>query len=250
MKLARTFQHGRGRRAFTLVEVILAIGIAVGLLIVALVFYQQAASLRSHLIDEAERLSAIRLILDRLSADLHAAFEQPQVGFTGSTDSMEFVIAKAPGADPVGARLGPGSDLRRVSYYLTAAAEGTNFVVTGLDRTEESLLTKPVPAGSAGPAGPLTIIPAAGLVGTSTNQEPAAVEPLAETIRFARFRFWDGAGWLEAWDAPGLPQAVEISLGAEPLPENELPASYPYELFRRVVLLPGRSPSEDWWVSL
>ncbi len=238
----------RARRAFTLVEVILAVGIATGLMVVAMAFYHQAARLRSDLIDQAERLSAIRLILDRLTADLHTAFEQPQAGFTGTTDSMEFVVAKVPGPETQSS--GPSSDLRRVSYYLTASLAGTNFVVTGLDRTEEALLSKPVQPGTTGPTKALTVIPAAGLVGTSTNQEPVTIEPLAEMIRFARFRYWDGTDWLEAWDAPGLPTAVEVSLGAEALPENELPAAYPFELFRRVILLPGRSPAEDWWVSL
>src|SRR5689334_4831846 len=228
-----------GRRAFTLVEVILAIGIATGILVVALVFYSQTANLRGQLIDEAERLSAIRLVMDRVAADLHAAFAQPQVGFTGSTDSMEFAIAVGPDLTGARAKFGPGTDLRRVFYYLAASLEGTNFVVTGLDRTEESLVTKPVPPGAAGAsavgtaAPPSVASPVAAATGTN-GVAPVSTEPMAEAIRFARFRYWDGSAWLEAWDAPGLPSAVEISLGLDPLPENELPDAYPYEVFRRV----------------
>lgn len=258
MTVLRTTGRRRSR-AFTLVEVILAIGIATGLLVVALVFYSQTASLRGQLIDETERLSALRLVLERLVSDLNSAVEQPQVGFTGSTDSMEFVVARATDLTGAGARsMVPTTDLRRVAYYLTAAAEGTNFVVTGLDRTEESLVTKPAgpksggatvdPAASASEGG--SRLPPPGVGVDSTNAVASAAEPLAESIRFARFRYWDGTAWLEAWDSPGLPAAVEISLGLDPLPELELPDAYPAEVFRRVVILPARAPVDDWWASL
>ena len=227
--------------AFTLIEVILAVSIATGILVVALVFYQQAAHLRSQLIEEAERLSAIRLVMERITSDLRSAFSQPQIGFTGTTDSMEFVVARPP--DVTGS-LAPVSDLRKVFYYLAASLEGTNFVITGLDRTEETLMAKPTVAGN-----PTQIIPP---VAGATNAAAVGVtEPLAPEIQFVRLRYWDGTGWLEAWDAPDLPFAVEISLGAEALPMDDVPEAYPAEVFRRVVVLPGRRPSEDdWWAAL
>ncbi len=249
----------RARRAFTLVEVILAIAIATGILLVALVFYSQTANLRSQLITEAEHLSALRLVMDRLASDLNSAFEQPQIGFNGTADSMEFVVSKAPDLSRPGALSAvPTSDLRRVAYYLTAALEGTNFLVTGLDRTEQSLVTRPPsPKGadaaaeaapSAGGGAGSTSAPPVSL--DATNAVASAVEPLADSIRFARFRYWDGVDWLEAWDSPGLPAAVEISLGLEALPENELPDATPTEVFRRVVVLPARAPVTDDWASL
>jgi hypothetical protein len=48
----------RVRAAFTLVEVLLAVGIIAGLLMVVLYFYQQAAELRTELLLDAERSSA------------------------------------------------------------------------------------------------------------------------------------------------------------------------------------------------
>jgi type II secretory pathway pseudopilin PulG len=270
MKLLQTMTGGARRararaRAFTLVEVILAIGIATGILVVALVFYSQSANLRSQLITETERLSVVRLIMDRLATDLHAAFQQPQVGFTGTSDSMEFVVARAPDLKgstlgPMNdARLGPATDLRKVYYYLTASLEGTNFVITGLDRVEEPLITKPTPRGGSTAGGGLstpamTSGPAPGLsAGAGTNEPTHTLSPtgpLAEAIRFARFRYWDGTAWLEAWDAPGLPPAVEINLGLDPLPENDLPDAYPYEVFRRIVVLPARGSLDDGWAGL
>jgi len=241
--------------------VFLAIGIATGIMVVAMHFYSQSYHLRGQLIDEAERLSAVRLVMERIASDLHAAFEQPQVGFTGSTDSMEFVSTRMSVGSGAGSAAGarmvaPSTDLRRVYYYLTAALAGTNFMITGLDRTEESLVARPSPARSTGSAlSSTTTTSDASLVAPgpavgATNATALPSEPMAEAIRFARFRFWDGTAWLEAWDSPGLPMAVEISLGLEPLPENDLPDAYPYELFRRIVVLPGRAPVDDWWVSL
>jgi hypothetical protein len=286
------------------VEVILAIGIATGILVVALVFYNQAAHLRSQVIDEAERLSAVRLVMDRIAVDLRSAFSQPQVGFTGTADSMIFVAARAPdlgnlqpgtaagssltwsGADlmagagtPVpasGESRGasatsaagavvpmsiPPTDLRRLSYFLTAKLEGTNFIVTGLDRTDEPLVGLPpapsptaagsIPGDGGGTSGTNSVTPSAAPDAGATLAATSAAEPLAEMVRFAHFRYWDGTAWLEAWDSPDLPPAVEVSLGFDPLPEGDLPEAYPYEVFRRVIALPGCRPgTDDWWAGL
>ena len=78
--------------AFTLVEVILAIAIATGLLVIALTFYQQATELRGQILVESERISVIRLVSDRLTADLRQA--HPVAGdaesFVGGSGSDRF----------------------------------------------------------------------------------------------------------------------------------------------------------------
>ena len=73
---------------------------------------------------------------------------------------------------------------------------------------------------------------------TNSVAEPAA-EPLTELIRYAHFRFWDGARWREGWTNASPPAGVEIVLGADPLPEDANAGEYPYEQFRRVVFLPA-----------
>ena len=55
-----------GAGAFTLLEVLLALSIAIGLLIVVLYYYQQAALLRDSTLDSATGLAAVRLCMDRL----------------------------------------------------------------------------------------------------------------------------------------------------------------------------------------
>ena len=50
------------KKAFTLIEVILAVVIAGGLLVVAISYYQRAADLRGQLLAESEKLTTIRLV--------------------------------------------------------------------------------------------------------------------------------------------------------------------------------------------
>src|SRR5439155_8813829 len=68
-------------RGFTLVEVILAIGIAIGILMVALYLHSQATNLRAQLLRESERIAAMRLVMERLTSELRNAFAQPEYGF-------------------------------------------------------------------------------------------------------------------------------------------------------------------------
>ena len=46
--------------AFTLLEVILAVSISIGMMAVALYFYQQSATLRRDALNEIERISVVR----------------------------------------------------------------------------------------------------------------------------------------------------------------------------------------------
>jgi len=64
---------------------------------------------------------------------------------------------------------------------------------------------------------------------------------IAPQFKFVSFGYWDNeAGeWLPSWEGGDLPLAVEVLLGAEPLPEDLEPQEYPFETFRRVVYVPG-----------
>ena len=62
--------NGVGFRGFTLIEVVLAIVIGVGLFTGVLMFYQQAAVLREEILRKADALSAVRLVMDRVSTEL------------------------------------------------------------------------------------------------------------------------------------------------------------------------------------
>ena len=73
---------------FTLIEVVLATVIAVGMLLIVLFFYQQAANLRSEVLQETERLSVIRLVMDRMTSELRSTRRHPAFAgaFVGESD--------------------------------------------------------------------------------------------------------------------------------------------------------------------
>jgi type II secretory pathway pseudopilin PulG len=244
--------NSSGARAFTLVEVVLAISIAIGILVVALFFHSQATNLRAQLLDESDRIATIRLVMERLTAELRAAFEQPQYGFTGDATSLRFVTAVAPALPGRPAATTPRTDLRLVSYRLGKTLEGTNEIVTGLIRAEQPLVEAPAARGTL--ALPVTTVPAdatnaldfAATVLESTNALARGPEPLTEAIRFVRLWFWDGYEWSATWDSPQLPRGIEINLGSQLLPEDGTLADYPGDLYRRVIYLPASRALDDF----
>ena len=230
--------------AFTLLEVVLAISIAIVILVAALAFHHQAATLRSALLDESERLAAVRQIMDRLAADLRVAPVHNHIGFTGDSNSLRFVTTRLPVAT-----VGFDSDLRRVTYRALFSGDATNRTVSGLTRSDEPAVEL-ISAASATnatvtatePVGDAAEEIAAGLTNAPTTVAATPAEPLTESIRFLSFRFWDGTAWRDSWSGVAPPPGVEVSLGFEPLPADLTPDLYPGEVFRRVIFLPAGQP--------
>lgn len=242
MKIHLAERRQAGGRAFTLLEVILAIVLAVGILLVVLYFYQQSAELRTQLIEESERIAAARLVMDRLTSELRCVngLSASRIAFAGTASSMRYVMTALPshstwGGGTAGSQVAPETDLKLVTYSLGSARDGTNLLATGLVRLEQATVETRPRATT-----------------TMTNESPAATEakpareepgpePMTDAIRFLRFRYWNGEDWQETWTEIDLPKAVEISLGGEPLPEKVEPDNYPFDLFRRVIYLPGNA---------
>jgi len=214
-------------RGFTLLEVILAVVIAAGLLIVAMSFYQRAADLRRQLLEESERLATIRLLMDRMSGDLRTAFAEPRQGFVGGSDFMRFVHAGSP--TPMNITEGA---LKLVTYSVITNAQGTNAVVLGFNRIETPLVEMRLPTATN--AEPVAFHGGMDPVATVTNR---VEEPLTRAIRYVHFRYFDGSLWRDAWDGADLPLGVEVTFGAEPQPAEE--EEYPYDVFQRVIYLPA-----------
>lgn len=237
------FGLGRARRgvpAFTLVEMVLAIGIAVGMLIIAMLFYRQVADLRTQILTESERLATVRLLMDRIAGDLRTAGSLAGGGqeFRGETGTLSFVrVASAvAAAGPDGSM----DDRVRITFASVLSDEGTNRTVRGVDRREESLGAARPSAGGSSSSVEMGTFSAL----ESTNAMARLTEdPLTELVRFLRFRYWNGAQWLEEWTNAASPPGVEVVLGFDPLPEGASPAEYPFEQFRRVVALPTAVPS-------
>ncbi|MCX6906110.1 MAG: hypothetical protein NTW03_22050, partial [Verrucomicrobia bacterium] len=204
-----------------MLEVVLAISIAIGVLVVALYFYAQAAELRTQLLLESERISSARRIMDRITEDLRCAYGTFAAGsgVTGDSASLRIVRTELPPrslwtAEQAARVAQPVTDLRLVIYSTGISTNGTNVVETtnaamaGLFRSEEPLVqkrqTRPPPG-------------AAPLLSATPPETRPGPEPLTEAIQFVNLRYWDGSSWQDSWNKGVLPQGVEVSLGGEPL---------------------------------
>jgi hypothetical protein len=236
-RLAALSRSARNQAGFTLVEIILAIGLATGLLLVALTFYHQAAGMRGQLLREADRITTMRLVLDRLVGDLRAAVPHAGVGneFTGDANSFVFIkLACTDLASDNRSSAREPTDLVRVSLTTLFITNGNSVVVSALDRSE-------TPLALAAPA----LLPIAesdvfdDVLPESSNPVNVVKEPFADMVRFVRLRYWDGAVWQPGWTNAAPPPGVEIVLSSEANADDAEPDALPPEALRRVVFVPG-----------
>ena len=223
-------------RGFTLIEVVLAIGIAAGILMVVLFFYRQSETLRTALLDETSRIAAARLIMERLSVELSEArrCEAFQQGLSGGADNLRFVRLDFPvmsswtNTNQTSFVSAPApTPFRLVSYSLVQSTNGS--AGSGLVRSEEVLSRRTTPV--------LFTNEDDTLLGGG-NTAPTNGFAIGQ-LQFLRFRYYDGTNWLEAWSAPGLPVGIDVSLGVEPLPPELTADEYPFETYRRIIYLPN-----------
>lgn len=243
--VARVAHLGERRRGFTLIEVLLAIVIVAGLLGVVLFFYQQASSLRAELLQEADRISAARLLMDRLTTELrvartHSYFSTPLLG---DASSIQFITVGLPAAsawagDSLGRASRPETDLKYVRYTAEQSGDGTNVI--GIARSEEPLVEFQ------------TAIDTSTIVSTTTSTNRTRATLLTDQLHALRFRYWNGTAWQDSWNETRLPAAVEVTVAREAIAEETQEAEgfgamaeafgspEPTEdVFRRVIYLPG-----------
>lgn len=232
-------RHPNG--GFTLLEVVLAVVIATGMLAVVFYFYHQAAELRTQVLREITRVTAARLILERLTSELRTALPGTDLrsGLWGSSNQLEFVrlvapVTSSPGATTNEVALPLSPTLKKIQYRLNSSPDETNSAV--LLRLEEPLISAPE--------------------STVTNETTtvAELEPaprgllLTREFQFVSFRFWNGTAWQDSWSADSLPLGIEVKLGVESLPPETMPEDYPYDQFSRIISLPlavPAPPSQD-----
>ena len=225
----------RARRGFTLMEVILAVTLTVGMMLAAMGFYQQVVDVREDFgrqLGAVQATAARRLVMDRITREFRSAISYSflQVGLSGEPMEIRFMTTALPGPaawaveDMTEDPIPPEHDIRMVGYSLRYGEDEDGFeIIEGLQRSEQKIIS---------------------------SQEAEEGEEIRSTLiapefKFISFRFWDAEAqeWMETWESGGLPVAVEVVLGLDPLPEDLLPEEYPYETFRRVIYLPGAEQS-------
>ncbi len=219
----------RSPRGFTLVEIILAIALAMLLFGGLFAFYHHTSDARRRLMDRMQQHTARQLVMQRITDELRCATTGLQgQALNGAAGQLSFACATAPGGgvwaviDPTDAPATPQHDVMLVIYrlrYEEDESTGEPYIV-GLERVEQRYVPPP-----------------------TVDVELARTAALLDTdIRFIRLRYWSGDQWLAQWSGGDLPGAVEITLGERALPEGIEPIDYPYPTMRRVVALPTSSP--------
>ena len=256
-----SFAHG-----FTVLEVILSIVIASGLLATAMYFYQQASQFRNDLLKENERISSARLILDRLSSELRCTIYHPErrIGMRGGSDWIEFLKSSIPSiaswqilndSDPPPY---PETGYRLVRYELTkkpvlqgiiandanqqmidqmtprlsndleASDEALAPLMQGdaINRTEQRLLTAKISTNSV----------------VQVRIDPVRI---TDQLKHMKFRYFNGNVWVDTWPGPKIPSGIEINLGIEPMAITNLLEEYTNHVFRRIVPMPSSHESVE-----
>lgn len=245
MKLAsRTF-----RSAFTLVEVVLAILIIVGILTVVLYFYQQAAEVRKRVLEETEFITTARMFMEQLAGELRTAqkVENQFAGLEGSSNWISFVTTSIPYTPRWIIRTNesavtiPTTDLKRIEYNLPFTTNRSELL--SLSRSEKllggaSLVETNTPISTnEPPAEPPTFLSAENNDPPTNVVMTASGPPLTDRIQYLKFRYWSGVEWVDSWSSLDLPRGVEVSIGPATMPMDAT-TEYPFEVFRRVIFLP------------
>ncbi len=132
---------------FTLLEVILAVTIAIGIMTVALYFYQQSSTLRKQALEEMERIAAVRLVMDRLGMELRCAVNGSELlpGLSGTSSSIEFTRLEPPvKGSLITNAMGQTSPSRlqptykKMIYRIGGGSDGLSV----LERSEENITLK------------------------------------------------------------------------------------------------------------
>ncbi|HDY65575.1 MAG TPA: hypothetical protein ENH84_05015 [Phycisphaerae bacterium] len=221
----------RNNMGFTLMEIILAVALTIALMGGIFAFYLQGLKIRDHVNEQMDILLSERLIMDRITSELRSAmqFRFLRMGMAGEEEKAQWISAQLPGPGAWAVRkttddpIPPETDIQIIGYRLRVGEdEEGQPVVEGLERTSQKVLA-PVVAEEGEPS----------------EGKEIEVVLISPRIKYLRFRYWDGNGWINNWDGGDVPGAVEISMGIHPLPEGTSHEDYDEDVFRRVVYIPG-----------
>ena len=203
----------RNRRSgFTLLEVVLAIGLIVSLMGSAIWFTQHIAAARDKLSEKTQEIVSRRALMQRITRELRCTMDMSKLGLglTGKADSVAFVTTSLPGRSVWVDRnildqpIAPETDIQLVTYRqaIREDEDGEEYVA-GIERTCQKLLDAP----------------------EAEEGENIHVALLTDKLKYLRLAYYDGSGWTRSWTSDqGLPLAIEVTLGDEPVYEDEMTA--------------------------
>jgi prepilin-type N-terminal cleavage/methylation domain-containing protein len=229
-------------RAFTLIEVVLAVTILSGMLVGVLSLYQQSASLRNELEQEMDTIAGARLLMDHMTTELECAVRHASLdtSLIGTSHQLKFLTtALSDNRIPGG--------LRVVRYELDAGEEVSASV-------EERGIALPDVSAVDAEANVSRVVEGERIVRhevpfsaaqNDASEDEASVdlddpvETVSDRLRVLKFRYFDGSDWSASWSHESLPLAVEIALAASAT-EFELATDGDRGLaFTRLVHLPA-----------
>lgn len=245
--------------AFTLLEVLLAVVIASGLLATAMYFYHQSTKFRSDLIAETERISSARLLLNRMSSELRGTLHHPArgIGFRGGSNWVEFLKSEIPSQASWSLSIGstnaatyPETGYRLIRYELAMI----NIVEDGLNNEANRNMINNLELDDATLNGDATLKQGDAIDRTerrllsskpSTNAVATInINPvrITDQLKYLQFRYLNNGSWAETWSGPNAPPGVEISVGIDPISATNLLEEYTNHVFRRIVRIPTAAP--------
>ena len=255
----RLAKRQRRRTAFTLLEVLLAVVIATGLLSTAMYFYQKSSRFRSDLILETERIASARLILNRMSTELRSTLHHPvrNIGFKGGSNWVEFLKTEIPSeaswamsTENISSSAYPEAGYRLIRYELAMK----NVIDTGLDNSANREMIENLNLDNnsdVAPGGDFPSLKQGDAIDrterrlltakASTNSlATVRIEPvrITDQLKYMQLRYLNNGNWAENWGGPNPPAGIEISLGIDPLSVTNLLEEYTNHVYRRIVRIP------------
>lgn len=215
----------------TLIELLLALGLIALVSVTMFMFYEQVLAWREHGRRFMTEGHLARVIAHKIADEIRCAdglLAGMGPGIGGKERQITLQTLVIPDKDvfrrqSITGRPPQGQcDIREVKYYLAYDEGGTHDYPDGT--------TGPHPMGLVRSEMKTLLQP---LV-NEENEESLSLDLLSPEIKYLRFRYFDGAEWLDRWTlgnsgfagmANTLPQAVEVTVGYEELPpekENEL----------------------------
>ena len=260
----RLAKRCRRRSAFTLLEVLLAVVIAAGLLSTAMYFYHKSSRFRSDLILETERIASARLILNRMSTELRSSLHHPvrNIGFKGGSNWVEFLKTEIPSeaswailTENSSSAAYPETGYRLIRYELAMK----NVIDTGLDNAANREMIENLNLDNnydGAPGGDFPSLKQGDAIDraerrlltakASTNSLAAVrIEPvrITDQLKYMQLRYLNNGNWAENWGGPNPPAGIEISLGIAPLSATNILEEYTNHVYRRIVRIPTSIPS-------